>query len=72
MNTTYEFEEISTPKSPGLLRKNKKSPNGPNDSSRGPLREKRSVRWQDEEEPFEIPEEDEENLKPKPDKVVSK
>ena len=69
MNECYEFEEISTPKSPSNLRKKKRSQN---DSSRSPLREKRSVRWEDEEAPpFEIQEEDEENIKPsKPAKVV--
>ena len=43
MAEAYEFEEISTPKSPSLLRS--KNKNSPNDSSRSPLREKRSVRW---------------------------
>ena len=70
MHEAYEFEEITTPKSPSLLRSKDKNPN---DSSRSPLREKRSVRWQDEEAPFEVPEEeDDDTIKPKPDKKVGK
>ena len=45
MHGTYEFDQMSTPKSPSSLRSKKHG----DDSSRSPLRERKSVRWHDEE-----------------------